>query len=907
MVALLYQTSAHRLAIRLRRIALLVCLFLIVTTLPASLESAPVTPPAAPAYLICRDALLDPAIERSPPDSPWLALRNQVRFAEQTIHLLEDDDGDADGSVDVDSFGQTFSVPPTTAQIIGSLRYRIAPSALGPNDTVTVALRVPDNPLPAGLVFSVNLPLSGRADGIWRDFAWSLIDAEAVARLVELGSAQFVVTMRGVPDSAALSVFFDQIEAQICAPETVRLSGRVTQLNRSTPNLGDAQILLVRHDATGSSVIATTGVTPTDEGFRYQFDAPPLASGASYQIWFVNQPLTATRDDRRVGALAGPVVSAASAGQAITNLDLELSSVELVMPPANALLVLNDDTPVRFQITPRPIAGEEYQICLYDPAVIIPETGQPPQVCSPRLTADEPFFDLLPADFGSLPLRYGYPYRWYAIVHDARGTAAHPAYSVSFYERAVTFALAPPTLPVAPTTDEGRPPGAAPAGWTVLIYVAADNALGDSNRMSVVAQPGYELNRLRSLAAAYPNISLVTFYDGYGRAGSEICAIRGSAVDCRRQPEVNSADPDTLRNFVTYGLTEFPASRVMLVLVGPFHPVFGFGSDEALDTPTAMSVTALGEALARATADANRTIDVALTQAPLTANLAVAQALAPAARYLVAPPGQIWRAAWLHRVLSRLTASDGSNPRAVATAIPSLYVDAARADGVLREYAMTALDLTRVTAALTARNQLAVELRQVLNERNAVFSPLLASIRARSASYDTSGNGLVNAMRDPAGERQPAPEDAFIDLGDFAAYLAADPALQASELIALRTASQSLSAALGGTNPLVIAARRQEAGGVGIPTLPTGAGLAEFFPHPSFFGAQPALVERLLYRGQADGWSNLLRLYLSGKRMTGVGGVTDAPPGGISFPLVTGMPIAYDRYLPIVFRDGENR
>lgn len=907
MVALLYQTSAQRLAVRQRLIALLLCVGLLIGLIPSRIEAAIDQPPVL-ANLICTDVIADPTISLAPSASPWRTVRSQVNFTTasvrvfsppQAIFLTEDDDGDSDGGVDVDAFGQTFTVSANAEQIIGSLRYRIPPGALGPNDTVTLSLNLPDNPTPSGRIFAVDLPLSGKADGNWRSFTWAATD---IAPLAEEGAAQLVMTLRGVNDGTAISISFDDIEAQVCARNVATLSGRVTQRNRLAPNLGDVQVLLVRYDGSGRQVVATAQVGLAEEGFRYQFSVPPLPAGAAYQVWFANQPLAPALDDHRLGVLAGPVITTLTAGQEMTNLDLELSTVRLVDPPPNATVVLADDAPVRLEIEPRGIEGETYQICLYDPALLVPETGLPPQLCSPVLNATEPFFDLVPASFATLRLRYGYPYRWYAIVRDTRGTAAHPAYGYSFAEHTITFLPAPRVLPAQPANDEGLPAGATPASWTVLIYVAADNALGDLARMSAVAQPAFELAQLKTLAASYPNISIVTFYDGYGNTGGKICTLRGSAVDCRQQLEPNSADPATLREFVEYGLQQFPASRTMLALVGPAHPALGFGSDEATANQPAMSIADVGSALTAATNASGKRIDLVLMQAPLTANLTTALALAPAADYLVAPPGQIWRTAWLNRVLNRLAATGGNDPRAVASDLPVLYAAAVRTDGVLREYALAAFDLARASAVQTARDALAVELARVLNERGTVIQQALGEVRAASTVYDSSGNGLADMMRDTIGDRYPVPEDAFLDLGDFTAALATAPALQADELAPVLTANATLVAALGGSTPFVINARRQAAGVPGVSTLPPGGGLAEFFPHHSLFGSQPLYVERLLYRGQTDAWSSFLRRYLTIDRPVGVGGVTAVPVGGTGLPLITGMPIAYDWYLPIVIR-----
>ncbi|WP_298404114.1 clostripain-related cysteine peptidase [uncultured Chloroflexus sp.] len=908
MVALLYQTSVQRLTVRQRLIALLLCVGFLIGLIPPQIEAVYDPPPELANLMLCTDALADPAISLGPSESPWRAIRSQVNFTTevaqvfsppQAIFLIEDDDGDSDGSVDVDAFGQTFTVPATAEQIIGSLRYRIPPGALGPNDTVTLSLNLPNDPTPSGRIFAVDLSLSGRADGIWRSFTWAATD---IAPLAKEGAAQLVITLRGVNDGTAINISFDNIEAQVCARTVATLSGRVTQRNRTASALNDTHVLLLRYDGNRRQVVATAQVTPAEDGFRYQFSVPPLPAGAAYQVWFANQPLAPARDDRRLGVLAGPVITTLTAGQEVSNLDLELSTVRLVDPPPNATVVLADDSPVRLEIEPRGIEGETYQICLYDPALLVSETGLPSQLCSPVLTATEPFFDLVPASFATFRLRYGYPYRWYAIVRDPRGTAAHPAYGYSFAEHTITFLPAPRTLPTQPANDEGWPADAAPASWTVLIYVAADNALGDLARMSAVAQPAFELARLKALAASYPNISIVTFYDGYGNTGGEICALRGSAVDCRQQLEPNSADPATLREFVAKGLQKFPASRTMLVLVGPAHPALGFGSDETTANQPAMSIADVGSALTAATNASGKRINLVLMQAPLTANLTTALALAPAADYLVAPPGQIWRTPWLRQVLNRLAATDGNDPRAVASDVPVLYAAASRADGVLREYALAAFDLAHASAVQTARDALAAELARVLNERGTVIQQALGEVRAASTIYDSSGNGLADMMRDTIGDRYYVPEDAFLDLGDFTAALASAPALQASALAPVLTANAALTAVLGGSTPFVINARRQASGVPGVSTLPPGGGLAEFFPHHSLFGSQPLYVERLLYRGQTDAWSRFLRRYLTVDRPVGVGGVTAAPAGGTGLPLIAGFPIAYDRYLPIVIR-----
>jgi hypothetical protein len=97
--------------------------------------------------------------------------------------------------------------------------------------------------------------------------------------------------------------------------------------------------------------------------------------------------------------------------------------------------------------------------------------------------------------------------------------------------------------------------------WTILVWIAGDNNLTDYGVADLA-----ELKQIGSTA----KVDLVTQYDRGGRIGAKRYHLqKGTTLD---QDEVadlgntNTGDPGVAIDFFTWGISRFPAEKVMCVL-----------------------------------------------------------------------------------------------------------------------------------------------------------------------------------------------------------------------------------------------------------------------------------------------------------------------------------------------------
>ncbi len=191
--------------------------------------------------------------------------------------------------------------------------------------------------------------------------------------------------------------------------------------------------------------------------------------------------------------------------------------------------------------------------------------------------------------------------------------------------------------------------GGSGAGWTVLVYVVADNNLepyalynleqmagvGSSAGLNIVA----EVDRAPSgqYTPAGTGVLNLSAWTGARR----IVARAGSLEQVADLGEVDSADPDRLASFVEWGVKTYPADHYMLVLWDHGGGWQGFAVDETVpgapSDQTTMQIPAIrsGVAAGLSAAGISR-LDVLAFDACMMASVEVAQAMAPYARYLLA-------------------------------------------------------------------------------------------------------------------------------------------------------------------------------------------------------------------------------------------------------------------------------
>lgn len=868
-------------------------------------EEAAARPALAQAVDVCTQQLADTAVALDTTiSSPWAELRptgtprsqlSRNDFSHSAPRALFLDEARAS----VTSLGQQFTISASPSEVYGSLWYRYESGRTRAGDRLQVEIYQVGQVSGGSPIVAIDAfdpaAAAAQADGTWRQFSWSVTDAAALAALGSLGQAQFLITMRSTSgNSSTQLLWIDDIDLNVCTPSST-LSGTVTAAGAAAAG---AQVLLARTAASGSAIIANT---TTDAAGAYSFvGVPPLASGSSYQVWFLNAPTGAARPDGRLGFWAGPTVASLPAGTSRGGLNMAVGDVALGGPPSYSAAVATDSSPVTLSWSGRGIAGETYQLCVYDPQRGDRATGLPPQVCGPRSTATQ--FSLSPRSFSAVPgfeFRYGRSYRWYVVAYGPGGQYGH-----SFYERAITLVSAASPPPSAAVTPSATPPAAAgsTADWLLMVYAAGDNALGDPARTPDLSLLDAQLGQLRRLAGSYPRLHLVTLSDSYGSTGAQLCYLRpAGAPSCQERGEINTGDPATLGEFVKSALARYPAARKMLVIAGPGHAIGGIAPDLTAAGAPAIDLAGLRGAFVAAGLGGGAQLDVVFYAAPLMGSIEVAAATGPYARYMVAAPDEYWSVPLYSRLLPLLAGAKKDQPAEVAKGLVAAYGAALGGYGGGLARSLAAYDLARAPAARAALNGLGSALGASLTGDSATVRAALGEILQDVQSYDSSGNGLIDALIIGPASSLRVQEDGLVDLGRIASAIGAEATMPPE----VREAAGALQEAV---KPLVLLSDATPGTGIAGQPITFGSSLSisAFFPVGARLGGQPAMAQRYLYGAAGEprdgAWAGFLRAYLSTIVGVGPGGVTAGPQGGAQFRPPAGGTISLDRWLPLVMR-----
>ena len=190
-------------------------------------------------------------------------------------------------------------------------------------------------------------------------------------------------------------------------------------------------------------------------------------------------------------------------------------------------------------------------------------------------------------------------------------------------------------------------PASDDAEWTVLIYQHADHnleaaaladleemaSIGSTNRVHVVVQTDRRLDEA-------VNQGVLNLPDW--TTAKRLYVEKDGLKELDDLGEVNSDDPQVLKEFITWGKRTYPAKRYALVLWDHGGAFLGFGGDETAGTGSIMRLPALAGALK----EADLKFDFLGFDACLMANAEVAFELQPFARVLGASeelePGPGW-------------------------------------------------------------------------------------------------------------------------------------------------------------------------------------------------------------------------------------------------------------------------
>ncbi|MBP1464265.1 hypothetical protein EYB53_000955 [Candidatus Chloroploca sp. M-50] len=862
----------------------------------------------ASSVVTCRQVLADPQVNLAAETSPWKEYRGERGFSDaapfsglQSLILTP--------TQAVAATGQLVTLPVGVTELYGALQYRYARGSTSPGDQLQIALFASEDGVASEppLVTVKTREVAQDDDATWRLFEWEVLDADVLAELRSRGRFVFVVQTIRTNQTLAQQLSLDDLRANVCFPAT-SLSG---QVRTSEGGVANALVLLLRSDATGSAVLASTR---SDANGSYRFvGVPPLVAGNRYQIWYRDVPAAPPRLPGRTGFWAGPRLTSLPEGGSVTGLDLDVTGVTLLEPASYTTTVATDAAPVVLRWQGRATAGTFHQVCVYDPARGDPTTGLPVQVCGPVRAADrEPLsFALSPASFADVPafaFTYGRSYRWYVVIY-AGDPRLNPTveYGYSQAERALTLLPAPaPPFEPPPPAEPGEPDSAtSDAAWTLLIYLAGDNMLGDGTRVPWGVLPAQQLAWLPALATAYPQVNLISLADYYGPRGAELCVYAAQTPpDCRARGEINSADPATLAAFIAAGRARYPATRTALLLITPAQAAGWLALDEhpgEHETPAALNLDDLQAAYRAAGLEGEGNLDLVIYQAPVMGSIDVLAATAPYAQAMVGSSDQMWQITPWQGLLSILEGAGRDELPVVATRVVEAYAAAA---GPERAFSLVAYDLRRSEAFLAQVESFALALRTELTTTSAATRPALREALRQTQVYDSSGNGLIHALN-LGNDRIAAQEDALIDLYSLAVEVAAIET--ASDTV--RTAAETLIVWLEDAAQTPVLSHRANAGtsitGFSI-DFPKARGLAIFFPSGERLGQQQALFEQYVFdrpdsQTSQREWARLLTTYLEPIPGRGPGGITEGTGGIRALPMPGGLQRPFI-YVPVVER-----
>lgn len=401
--------------------------------------------------------------------------------------------------------------------------------------------------------------------------------------------------------------------------------------------------------------------------------------------------------------------------------------------------------------------------------------------------------------------------------------------------------------------------------WHFMLYLAGDNNLSDDFQAV--------LERLeQSYMLDMVTVTVQLDREGAGGVRRYLVQPDGQYTDGINRwhlGELNSGDPQTLADYLQWGLENYPADNVYLAVADHGRGIQGIAWDD--NSNTHITLPGLRAALDQGTEGGKYTIDVLHLDACLMSMVEVAHEVWPYADYMVASENLGWAFFTYEKYIQALAPGSTETPRQVATRVAQIYAAQIR----YAPYTIAALDISRINSLSTAVDGLASALMAAPEEISTVQTALGQVQRLDSQEYG-----------------QLTTEDEFIDLRHFAELLAAISSnaevQQAAQAVVTATA---LSQAGEITTTLVY-----ESHGSGTISgqwvdLEDANGMAIYFPTGPSSHEYPAYVDDPAFQfGQATRWDDFLRQYIG-------------PPSGIIETPTPPDPLeAYQVFLPLVLQ-----
>jgi len=445
--------------------------------------------------------------------------------------------------------------------------------------------------------------------------------------------------------------------------------------------------------------------------------------------------------------------------------------------------------------------------------------------------------------------------------------------------------------------EDGGSRGIAQPGWTLLVYAAGDNDLGewlgdDEFRKGL-------LYRLKG-AGAQANVRVAVLYDGpLNNDTARYILTEEGDWEKEELPEADMGDVTTLSDFVTWGYENLPSDYHALHIASHANGIIGIGMDEHggedRDSFNILTPLRLREALMEATQEGTRRLDLLHYDGcsfGLLENAAIADGLA---HFIVASPNTAL-GIFAYEEYRKL-AAEAQTPQAYGESIVNHYAE--RIDSMGRAYTISLFDMTHFKALEQSMGELGTQLGAYLRSDDATLKQKLQDLRKEAQGYDSGG--LTDYEIDD--------DDEYVDIGAWLKVLLdqvddievgnAVSVVQSvldSFIVENRTASGTIQDSRGNTHTIEFS---EDTSGVGLYYPPrSGGSLQTAYGH--------YISNKLFDITQGWGWANFID---RGIPATGTGLLMDPTrmlspiaPDEVKAQADTPEEVFHTIYLPLVNR-----
>jgi len=311
--------------------------------------------------------------------------------------------------------------------------------------------------------------------------------------------------------------------------------------------------------------------------------------------------------------------------------------------------------------------------------------------------------------------------------------------------------------------DPGRPgkrdlSPQARAGWTFLLFSMADCNLEepmmeDLRQMADVgSNENVNLIVLCDRAAGFSNEPLLNIRNF--TSAKYLMAQKGSFREIRDLGELNMGHPANLSNFITWGVTNYPARKYALIFSDHGGAWPAFGGDESTESDNFLDMKKFKQALSQGLKQAGLPkFDLIGFDACLMQTLETAATFRPFADYFIASEETEPGHGWDYRSLQVLRDNPDTTPVQLGKAIINGFEGEAKANESDNEITLSMLDLSKLPRIESLLKNLRLQAGLAIKAN----SPDIGRARAKANAYGKNPNpaGCVNT----------------IDLGHFAALL----------------------------------------------------------------------------------------------------------------------------------------